>query len=145
MIDIVDRMTRSKMMSRIHGRDTKPEIMLRKRLHRIGFRYRTHVGNLPGRPDLVFPKYGAVVFVHGCFWHRHPGCRFATNPTSNVEFWQSKFTVTVVRDSAAIGKLEASGWRVAVVWECALERDARSTSAKVGRWLKGARRRLALE
>lgn len=145
MVDIVDRKTRSKMMSRIRGRDTKPEIALRKRLHKMGFRYRTHCGNLPGRPDIVFAKYHAAVFVHGCFWHRHPGCRFATNPSSNTEFWQDKFAGTVVRDSEAIAKLVALGWRVAVVWECALGRDGGATSARVGNWLKGRRRRLELE
>ena len=133
------------MMSRIRGRDTKPEVSLRKCLHRLGFRYRTHVGNLPGRPDIVFPKYQAAVFVHGCFWHRHAGCRFATNPSSNTEFWQTKFKGTLERDDAAIARLEELGWRVAVVWECALERSQEAVARGVARWLASQRKRLLLE
>jgi DNA mismatch endonuclease (patch repair protein) len=145
VVDIVDIKTRSRMMSRIRGRDTRPELVLRKILHRNGFRYRTHVSTLPGRPDLVFAKYGAVIFVHGCFWHRHSGCRFATTPSTNIEFWKNKFEGNIKRDAATIVKLKVAGWRVAVVWECVLERDAEKAAVRIERWLTGRRRELLLE
>lgn len=117
--DIVDMQTRSRMMAGITGKDTKPELALRRALHARGFRYRLHAKNVPGRPDLVFPKYGAVVFVHGCFWHRHAGCRYSTTPATRPEFWQSKFESNVARDAAVQAALIQAGWRVATVWECA--------------------------
>ena len=101
MTDVVDRATRSRMMSGIRGRDTKPEKQVRSFLHRAGLRFRLHA-SLPGKPDLVFPKHGAVVFVHGCFWHRHAGCRYATTPSSNVDFWQAKFDANVARDKRCL-------------------------------------------
>ena len=106
------------MMSAIRSGNTKPEMMLRKMLHARGFRYRLHDSKLPGKPDLVFPRYHAVLFVHGCFWHRHEGCKYATTPASNAEFWQDKFEKNVARDRRAIDALLAAGWRVGVVWEC---------------------------
>jgi DNA mismatch endonuclease (patch repair protein) len=120
MTDIVDRQTRSRMMSGIRGKDTKPEMLLRRGLHARGFRYRLHARGLVGRPDLVFPGRRAAVFVHGCFWHRHEGCRFTTTPATRPEFWADKFTANVVRDATAQDALRSAGWRVAVVWECAL-------------------------
>ena len=119
MTDIVDRQTRSRMMAGIRGKDTGPEMVIRRAMHARGFRYRLHATGLPGRPDLVLPKYGAVVFVHGCFWHRHPGCRYTSVPSTRPEFWQTKFEANVVRDNAARRALLAAGWRVATVWECA--------------------------
>lgn len=105
-------------MSRVRAKDTKPEMVVRRIVHGLGYRYRLHRRDLPGRPDLVLPRLGAVIFVHGCFWHRHPGCRLASTPSTNVEFWQAKFLRNVERDAEAIRRLEADGWRVLVVWEC---------------------------
>ena len=122
MTDIVDQQTRSRMMAGIRGKDTGPEMALRRAMHVRGFRYRLHAKDLPGRPDLVLPKYGAVVFVHGCFWHRHPGCRYTSIPSTRPEFWQTKFETNVVRDNAARGALLIAGWRVATVWECATKK-----------------------
>lgn len=137
MVDIVDKKTRSSMMSRIRGRDTGPELVVRKSLHHMGFRYRVHVSNLPGRPDLVFPKYRAIVFVHGCFWHRHPGCTYATTPSSNISFWREKFGRTIERDAVILAELRKRGWRIAVVWECALgKKGLDDLSDRLGMWLK---------
>lgn len=146
MTDIVDRATRSKMMAAIRGRDTLPERRLRKSLHALGFRYRTASKTLRGRPDIVLTKWNAVIFVHGCFWHRHENCRFATTPRSNARFWQEKFRANVLRDSAAIAYLRGLGWRVAIVWECSLRSSAASaeTALKVARWLRSSRRSIAI-
>lgn len=118
MVDIVPKHVRSRMMASIRSGNTKPELTLRRALHRLGFRYRLHGRKLPGKPDLVFPRYRAVLFVHGCFWHRHEGCRYATTPSSNEEFWQQKFQANIARDNAAVEALLNSGWRVGIVWEC---------------------------
>ncbi|MFL6857347.1 MAG: very short patch repair endonuclease [Allosphingosinicella sp.] len=124
MADVHSPSQRSFNMSRIRGRDTKPEKLLRSLLHRRGFRFRKNVTSLPGRPDIVLPRYQAVVLVHGCYWHRHPGCRFTTTPATNAPFWIKKFKDTVARDGAAEQALAATGWRVFTVWECALREDA---------------------
>lgn len=108
------------MMSGIRGKDTKPELSVRSFLHRAGLRFRLHA-KLPGKPDLVLPKYRTVVFVHGCFWHRHEGCRYATTPTSNAVFWKEKFTSNVRRDAKVEKQLEELGWRVLVIWACQLD------------------------
>lgn len=118
MVDVVDKATRSRMMSGIQGKDTKPELVVRKFLHARGLRYRLHDRRLPGIPDLVFPKYRTVVFVHGCFWHQHAACKYATKPKSNVEFWQEKLNANVVRDSRIANLLRNAGWRIFYVWEC---------------------------
>lgn len=120
MTDIVDAPTRSRMMAGIRSADTKPEIIVRQYLHARGFRFRLHRRDLPGRPDVVLPKYGAVVFVHGCFWHRHAGCRYASTPATRPEFWQGKFAGNVTRDRRNIDRLLERGWRVCVIWECGL-------------------------
>lgn len=117
MTDIVSPEVRSRMMSGIRAKDTRPELVLRRALHALGFRYRLHVRNLPGKPDLVFPKYRAIIQVHGCFWHRH-GCSKTTDPASNSEFWQMKFARNVVRDREVECRLRELGWRVGIVWEC---------------------------
>ena len=137
MADVVDQATRSRMMAGIRGRDTKPEWALRRGLHASGFRYRLHVRGLPGRPDLVFPRWNAVCLVHGCFWHRHPGCRYAANPATRPDFWQAKFAANVLRDQRNRRALLDEGWRVAVVWECAL-RGSRTpeTVEALARWLR---------
>lgn len=121
MVDVVDKATRSRMMSGIQGKNTKPELLVRKYLHGRGLRFRLHARELPGKPDLVFPKYKAVVFVHGCFWHSHPRCRFAVVPASNVEFWKQKLDGNRMRDQRDETRLKALGWRVLTVWECQLE------------------------
>ena len=118
MTDFLSPAQRSERMSRIRGKDTRPEVALRKVLHGLGLRYRLHGVGLPGKPDLVFPRYKAVVFVHGCFWHRHSGCSIATTPKSNTAFWLDKFAKNVARDRRAIQNLNELGWRVFVAWEC---------------------------
>lgn len=135
--DIVDKQTRSRMMAGIKGKDTKPELVLRKALHARGFRFRLHAKDVPGRPDLVFAKHHAVVFVHGCFWHRHADCRYATTPSTRPDFWQGKFDANIARDGAVVEALLDSGWRVATVWECALRKPDTIHAAvdSVCRWL----------
>ena len=108
-------------MSRIPSKDTKPELKVRSFLFRHGFRFRLHVKNLPGHPDIVLPKYRTVVEVRGCFWHRHPGCRQATTPSSNVKFWQEKFKRNVERDRNTEKRLKELGWRLIVIWQCELK------------------------
>jgi len=138
MVDIVDKATRSRMMAGIKGKNTKPELALRRAMHARGFRYRLHAKNIPGRPDLVLPKYRAVVFVHGCFWHRHEGCRYATTPATRPEFWQAKFSSNVARDLAVRGSLLESGWRIATVWECALRKpeQVEAVAMLLSNWLR---------
>lgn len=118
MADIVDKATRSRMMSGIRGKNTKPELVVRSFLHRRGLRFRLQDKRLPGRPDIVLPRYRAVVQVHGCFWHQHSGCRFAYTPKANSEFWSRKLSENVARDTASEYALRARGWRVLTVWEC---------------------------
>ncbi len=118
MTDIVDQATRSRMMSRIRNRDTAPERVVRQELYRLGIRYRLHNGKLPGRPDIVISRLRTVIFVHGCFWHRHPGCRMAYTPKSNVEFWLTKLEGNARRDTENQARLAELGWRVIVIWEC---------------------------
>ena len=120
MTDIVDSATRSRMMSGIRSKDTKPEMTVRRFLHRNGFRYRLHDSKLPGRPDIVLPKYRLAIFVHGCFWHQHPGFKYATTPSSNQEKWNTKLLENHARDERNLESLEKDGWRVIVVWECSL-------------------------
>jgi len=111
------------MMSGIRGRDTKPEMAVRRFLHARGFRYRLHVRQLPGRPDIVLPRHRAVVFVHGCFWHAHQGCRFAYRPKSRVEFWAAKLDGNAMRDRLDQERLVELGWTIFVVWECEMASD----------------------
>jgi len=118
MTDIVSEQQRSYIMSRVSSKDTRPELLVRSFLHRLGFRFRIHSKKLPGRPDLVLTKHQAVVFVHGCFWHRHRGCAKATMPATRVKFWREKFERNVSRDLANQTKLQDLGWRVIVLWEC---------------------------
>lgn len=137
MADVVDKVTRSRMMAGIRGRDTKPEVQLRCAMHKLGLRFRLHAPNLPGRPDIVLPKYHAVIFVNGCFWHRHAGCRFATVPKTRPEFWQAKFAANILRDTRNTADLQDRGWKVAVVWECQLKaRGSADIAQNVMEWLK---------
>ncbi|MHC8345550.1 very short patch repair endonuclease [Pseudomonas sp. RT6P73] len=116
--DIVTAEHRSKIMSMIKGKNTKPEMVVRSVCHEMGLRYRLHRKDLPGKPDLVFPKHRLCIFVHGCFWHRHPGCKYAYTPKSRLDFWLPKLARNVERDLATQQALHALGWRVAIVWEC---------------------------
>ena len=133
MADFLTPAERSTRMSRIRSRDTLPEIALRKALHALGLRFRLHNRKLPGKPDIVLPRYKAAVFVHGCFWHRHDGCKVATTPKSNTNFWVQKFDRNVARDARVSGELDALGWRVFVVWECELNsrRNASATALEL--------------
>jgi len=124
MADVVDPATRSRMMSGIRGKNTKPELLIRKGLHARGFRYRIHCKDLPGNPDLCFPKYRAVIFVHGCFWHGHD-CHLFRWPKTRPEFWREKIGRNREVDARAMAELAAAGWRVATVWECALKGTGR--------------------
>ena len=120
MSDKLTPQQRSHCMSRIRGKDTKPEILVRRGLHALGFRFRLQDRKLPGRPDIVLPKYGVAIMVNGCFWHGHKGCRYATKPKSNVEFWQTKIQRNQHRDEVTSAHLEALGWHVITIWECEL-------------------------
>lgn len=135
MMDNVDKKTRSKIMASVGQRDTGPEMLLRKELHRHGFRYRLHDKNLPGSPDLVLKQYHAVIFVHGCFWHRH-GCKLSTSPSIRKQFWQNKFKQNIKRDKRNNEKLLRLGWRVLIIWQCAIkEPSIDSISKMVAKWL----------
>ena len=120
MSDTLSQTQRSYNMSRIRGKNTKPEILVRKGLHARRFRFRLHNKKLPGSPDIVLPKYGVAIMVNGCFWHGHKGCRYATKPKSNVEFWETKIARNQHRDEVTAAHLEALGWTVITVWECEL-------------------------
>ncbi len=145
MADTVDKATRSRMMAGIRGKDTKPEKAIRSALHSAGFRYRIHVAGLPGKPDIVFPKYKAVIFVHGCFWHHHPDCWWSTTPSSNAAFWAGKFALNAARDNRNVVALKSMGWRVAIVWECTLRVQTQAeTVAAIEQWLSRNRGSLLL-
>ena len=139
MTDVVDPETRSRMMSGIRGKDTMPELEIRHQLHRLGFRYRLHDKQLPGKPDIVLKKYDAVIFVHGCFWHRHH-CHLFKWPKTRPEFWKEKINRNHENDLKALQKIQSSGWRVCIVWECAIKgatKDTQEISETIARWLKG--------
>ena len=127
MTDHVDRAKRSFIMAAVHSKDTKPEMLVRKVVHALGYRYRLHDTKLPGRPDLVFPSRRKAIFVHGCFWHRHPKCKYATMPKSRVDFWERKFCANVARDRCVRRELKKMGWTVLTVWQCELEKNEKLT------------------
>ena len=139
MADIVDHATRSRMMAGIGSRNTRPELALRRAVHARGLRFRLHDRRLPGTPDLVFRRFRAVCLVHGCFWHRHSGCPYATTPSTRREFWQAKFDANIERDRRNRHDLLQAGWRVATVWECALRKQAtvEAVTHQLERWLRG--------
>jgi DNA mismatch endonuclease (patch repair protein) len=120
-MDILTPEQRSVLMSRIRAKNTKPELIVRRIAHAFGYRFRLHCRDLPGSPDLVFPRLRKVIMVNGCFWHRHPGCRYAYFPKSNTKFWETKFEANVKRDRLALMNLEALGWDVLIIWECELK------------------------
>lgn len=125
MTDHLSPERRSRLMSRVRSKNTTPEVVVRKLSHALGYRFRLYRKDLPGKPDLVFPRQNKAIFVHGCFWHRHEGCRKATFPKSRQDFWREKFDRNVERDAKAIEALEAEAWSVLVVWECETkDRDA---------------------
>ncbi|TWG93048.1 T/G mismatch-specific endonuclease [Nocardioides sp. J9] len=142
MPDVVSPEVRSRMMAGIRGKDTKPELLLRKALHRDGFRYRLHARNLPGRPDMVFPRYKAAVFVHGCFWHGHEGCSYFKVPATRREFWEAKLQGNRERDALRRKELDDAGWRTAVIWECATRHQLNDTVTSIEQWLVGEQRTL---
>lgn len=121
MTDVVDRKTRSRMMAGIKGKDTAPELTVRRYLHAVGLRFRLHDARLPGRPDIALPRQKVAVFIHGCFWHRHAGCPLATVPATRPEFWQQKFEANQQRDRRNVESLLQMGWKPIVVWECMLQ------------------------
>lgn len=117
-MDLLTKERRSWNMSRIGGRNTAPELVVRSALHRLGYRFRLHRRDLPGRPDIILPKHKTVILVHGCFWHRHPRCQYAYTPKSNLTFWTKKFSGNVERDRQVRRLLRKAGWSVIVIWEC---------------------------
>lgn len=139
MTDIVDKITRSKMMSGIRGKNTKPEIFIRKGMFGLGFRYRIHYNKLPGKPDMVFPKYKAIIFTHGCFWHGHD-CPLFKCPTSNQEFWIAKINRNRTVDAEVRSSLESLGWRILIIWECAMKGRGRIPADRllgdVSEWIR---------
>jgi DNA mismatch endonuclease (patch repair protein) len=120
MPDIYSKQKRSDIMSHISGKETKPEIFVRKFLFANGFRFRKNVKDLPGKPDIVLPKYKTVIFIHGCFWHGHT-CKRGTLPTTNIEFWKTKIGRNVERDKGDVSELEKQGWKVIVIWQCEIK------------------------
>ena len=142
----MDKLTKEKRswnMSRIKGKDTKPEIRVRSFLHRLGYRFRLHKKDLPGKPDIVLPKHKTIIFVHGCFWHRHKGCKYSYNPKSRVTFWEEKFESNVRRDKIKIQQLKGKGWKVIIVWECQTKNSSDLESAlKNGLFQKKRERQL---
>ncbi|HEY8930884.1 MAG TPA: very short patch repair endonuclease [Mucilaginibacter sp.] len=123
MADVHSKETRSYNMSRIRSKNTKPEMLVRKFLHKNGFRYRLHVKNLPGKPDIVLPKYKTVIFIHGCFWHGHEGCKKATLPKTRVEWWKGKIERNIANDFNAEMALSKIGWTIITIWQCELKGD----------------------
>lgn len=136
MADVFTPEQRSALMARIRGKDTKPEMVVRRMLHAMGYRFRVHRRDLPGRPDIVLPGRGAVIFVHGCFWHGHPGCRLAAVPATRRDFWLAKIATNRARDRRAVAALRRAGWSVAVVWECRT-RKPEELAARLRRFLDG--------
>lgn len=118
MPDIFSREKRSRIMSGISGKNTKPELIVRKLLHKMGFRYRLHVSSLPGRPDIVLPRHKKIIFVNGCFWHGHSECKRSSRPHTNVDFWNKKIDGNITRDKRVRKELERLGWKILVIWQC---------------------------
>ncbi|MDJ0837047.1 MAG: DNA mismatch endonuclease Vsr [Acidobacteriota bacterium] len=137
MTDNLTPKQRSRNMSRVRSKETRLEVRLRSDLHRRGFRFRKNDKRLPGTPDIVLPKYHAVVFIHGCFWHGHPGCKKSALPTTRTEFWRAKIEKNMARDREARTALDRLHWRVAIVWGCGLKNQAISnhTQDRLARWL----------
>src|ERR1700733_780756 len=124
MTDVHSKETRSYNMSRIRSKDTKPEMLVRKFLHKHGFRYRLHVKTLPGKPDIVLPKYGVVIFIHGCFWHGHEQCQAATLPETRKDWWSDKIEKNIINDQKSEETLRGLGWKIITIWTCNLKKSA---------------------
>lgn len=122
-MDIWSKKKRSEVMSKINSKNTKPEILLRSALHNLGYRFRIHKKDLPGKPDIVLPKYNTIIFVHGCFWHFHKDCSEGRIPSSNTDYWKNKLLNNVARDKNHVQSCKTLGWKVAVLWECEIEND----------------------
>lgn len=135
-MDIWTREKRSEVMSNIRSKNTLPEIRVRKILFSSGFRYRLHVKNLPGKPDIVLPKYDVVIFVHGCFWHLHAGCRDGTIPKTRTNYWKDKLLKNKKRDKDHMSELQKQGWSVLILWECEINKDLQEVLSKVHKFLK---------
>jgi DNA mismatch endonuclease (patch repair protein) len=133
MADVVSKAVRSRIMSRIRGKNTEPELRVRRVVLRMGYRVRLHAANLPGRPDIVLQRHRIAIFVHGCFWHRHQGCRFTTRPATRRAFWITKFRQNMARDRRVAGQLRRTGWSVITIWECITFDEARLRSTLKGR------------
>ncbi len=123
MTDIVSLETRSRMMSGIRAKNTRPEIVVRKWLHAHGYRFRLHRKDLPGKPDIVLPRYHTAIFVHGCFWHRHEGCKYTTIPATRTEWWMKKFQYNMAHDTRVLEELQNLGWNVLIIWECQIKNN----------------------
>lgn len=139
MADVVDKATRSRMMSGIRAKNTAPELYVRQRLHAKGFRFRLHAKDIPGKPDIVLPKHNALIQVHGCFWHGH-GCKQCKTPATNTEFWQEKISSNQQRDNQNLCKQKENGWRTLVIWECAIRLSIQQKASfdlieSIGLWL----------
>jgi len=135
----MDKLTsekRSWNMSRIRGSNTRPELIVRSILHKMGYRFRIHDKKLPGKPDIVLPKYKAAIFVHGCFWHRHPECKYAYTPKSRTDFWNEKFVANIQRDKKNLLQLREAGWLAIIVWECEIKLNSKDTLEKVSEILQ---------
>ena len=137
MSDVHSSETRSYNMSMIKGKDTKPEVAVRKYLFSQGFRYRKNVKKMPGSPDIVLPKYKTCIFVNGCFWHRHKGCKYATTPSTNTDFWNGKFNKNVENDIRNRKALIELGWQVIVIWECEIKQDYLKKMDQIENQIKG--------
>ena len=118
MVDYLNSSARSALMAKVKGKDTAPELVVRRTVHAMGYRYRLHRRDLPGSPDLVFPSRKKAIFVHGCFWHRHNGCSKTTTPKTRIRFWNSKFEANIARDRRSVAALRDLGWKTLVLWEC---------------------------
>lgn len=144
MAEKISSETQSRMMAGIRGKNTKPELTIRRRLHAEGFRFRLFRRDLPGRPDIALPRWKVVIFVHGCFWHGHEGCSYFRLPKTRSEFWEVKIRRNSERDHETIAKLEEAGWRIAVIWECALRKVPEETLRRLSVFIRSAQQKLEI-
>ena len=144
MAEKISPETRSRMMAGIRGKNTKPELTIRRWLHADGFRFRLFRRDLPGRPDMVLPRWNVVVFAHGCFWHGHQGCSYFRLPKTRPEFWEGKIRRNSERDHESMDKLVEAGWRIAVIWECALRKEPEITLRRLSSFIRSAQQKLEL-
>ena len=143
-MDVFSREKRSQIMSRVSGKNTKPELVVRSLLHNMGYRFRLHRSDLPGKPDITLPKYKKIIFVHGCFWHGHIDCPRAKRPTTNKKFWNEKLNKNIERDKITVNNLKASGWDVLTVWTCEVN-DTEKLRNKLLSFIEGHREKISYE